>query len=222
MLEKVKQTADAVELGELLGHSPAELSGGQKQRVSMAGVMIDDVDILLFDEPLANLDPATGKRAITLIDEIQKKQNTTIIIIEHRLEDALYKDVDRIIVVGDGQIAADMTPDELLCGSTLTEQGIREPLYISALKLAGCTIRPDDCPGHVETMNLNPYRETVRRWYDAISAEASGADTEEILSLSHVDFSYRKDEPVLKDISFSVKKGEMLSIVAREKPPCPI
>jgi energy-coupling factor transport system ATP-binding protein len=215
MWEKVKKTAESVELEDLLEHAPSELSGGQKQRVSMAGVMIDDVDILLFDEPLANLDPATGKRAITLIDEIQKKQNATIVIIEHRLEDALYKDVDRIIVVGDGQIAADMTPDELLCGSTLTEQGIREPLYISALKLAGCTLRPEDCPRHVETMNLQPYRETVRRWYEAILAETSAGNTQEILSLSHVDFSYRKGEPVLKDISFSMKKGEMLSIVGK-------
>ena len=52
--------------------SPYKLSGGQKQRVTLAGVTVDDVKILLFDEPLASLDPATGESAIELIDKMQK------------------------------------------------------------------------------------------------------------------------------------------------------
>ncbi len=74
MHRRVDAIADMVDVKNLLHHAPGALSGGQKQRVSMAGVMIDDVDILLFDEPLANLDPATGKRAIALIDSIQKNR----------------------------------------------------------------------------------------------------------------------------------------------------
>ena len=158
--------AETVEVKELLSHAPSEMSGGQKQRVSMAGVMIDDVDILLFDEPLANLDPATGKKAIALIDRIQKEQKKTIVIIEHRLEDVLYKDVDRIVVVGDGTIVADMKPDDLLVGNILEEQGIREPLYVTALKHAGCTITAQDHPQHVETMNFEPYKTQVREWFE--------------------------------------------------------
>lgn len=215
MFRKVDKVADVVEVKELLGHAPSELSGGQKQRVSMAGVMIDDVDILLFDEPLANLDPATGKRAIALIDEIQKNENKTILIIEHRLEDALYKDVDRIVVVGDGQIVADMTPDELLCANVLKEQGIREPLYITALKHAGCTIRKEDHPQHVETMNLAPYRDAVRNWFEQEAPAAEPAQSEEVLTVSGLNFSYNSRTPVLRDINFSVKKGEMLSIVGK-------
>ena len=121
MFRKVDGVAETVEVKELLHHAPSEMSGGQKQRVSMAGVMIDDVDILLFDEPLANLDPATGKKAIALIDRIQKEQKKTIVIIEHRLEDVLYKDVDRIVVVGEGTIVADMKPDDLLAGNILKD-----------------------------------------------------------------------------------------------------
>ena len=89
MFRRVDKVANTVDVSSLLDQAPNALSGGQKQRVSMAGVIVDDVDILLFDEPLANLDPATGKRAIDLIDQIQKHKNATIIIIEHRLEDAL-------------------------------------------------------------------------------------------------------------------------------------
>ena len=122
MRGRVDKAADAVDVKDLLDHAPGALSGGQKQRVSMAGVLVCDVEILLFDEPLANLDPATGKRTIALIDELQKAKGATILIIEHRLEDALYRDVDRIIVVGEGKIVADTTPDELL-GSQCTGGG---------------------------------------------------------------------------------------------------
>ena len=111
MHQTVQQVADIVDMGQLLKSSPHELSGGQKQRVAFAGVMVNDVEVLLFDEPLANLDPATGKTAIDLIDRIQKEYQKTVVIIEHRLEDVLYRHVDRIIVFSEGRIVADMTPD---------------------------------------------------------------------------------------------------------------
>ena len=131
--EKVDRMIKLIKLEEHMNKKPSQLSGGQKQRVSMAGVMINHVDILLFDEPLANLDPATGKHAIELIDEIHRTDNTTIVIIEHRLEDALTCGADRIVVVGNGGIVADMSPDELLATNILEEQGIREPLYVTAI-----------------------------------------------------------------------------------------
>ena len=137
MKETVQKVADMVDMGKLLKSSPFELSGGQKQRVAFAGVMVDDVDVLLFDEPLANLDPATGKTAIDLIDRIQKQSQKTVVIIEHRLEDVLYRHVDRIVVVAEGRIVADMTPDELMATQQLSELGIREPLYVTAMKYAG-------------------------------------------------------------------------------------
>lgn len=176
MIERVNEVAEMVDVKKLLENAPRELSGGQKQRVSMGGVMVDDVEILLFDEPLANLDPATGKRAIDLIDKIQKKKKTTIVIIEHRLEDALYRDVDRIIVVGEGRIVADSAPDELLTTDILKEQGIREPLYVTAVKHAGCKILAKDRPQHIETMNLTDYKAQVKKWFNA----AEGKEKKEL------------------------------------------
>jgi len=177
MIERVNEVAEMVDVKKLLENAPRELSGGQKQRVSMGGVMVDDVEILLFDEPLANLDPATGKRAIDLIDKIQKKKKTTIVIIEHRLEDALYRDVDRIIVVGEGRIVADSAPDELLATDILKEQGIREPLYVTAVKHAGCKILAKDRPQHIETMNLTDYKAQVKKWFNAAEGKEKKEDT---------------------------------------------
>lgn len=215
MHRRVDAIADMVDVKNLLYHAPGALSGGQKQRVSMAGVMIDDVDILLFDEPLANLDPATGKRAIALIDSIQKEQNKTILIIEHRLEDALYKDVDRIVVVGDGRIVADMTPDQLLSCDILMKEGIREPLYVTALKHAGCTISEKDRPAHVETMDFSAYKGQVQEWFASAQTPEKGKNSQVALAVEHLDFSYDAKHPILQDIDFSVNKGEMISIVGK-------
>ena len=215
MFERVDRVAKTVDITDLLDHAPNALSGGQKQRVSMAGVILDDVDILLFDEPLANLDPATGKRAIDLIDRIHKKNNTTILIIEHRLEDALYRDVDRIVVVGDGRIVADVRPDELLTGSVLKEQGIREPLYITALKYAGCRIDKADLPQHIESMNLLPYKEKVRNWYDKVQLTKKTPNREPALEIRDLSFSYTPGQPVLSHIDFSIFRGEMVALVGK-------
>lgn len=215
MFDRVKKVAEVVDVRKLLGHAPTELSGGQKQRVSMAGVMVDDVDILLFDEPLANLDPATGKRAIDLIDQIRKNRNATVVIIEHRLEDVLYREVDRIIVIGEGRVVADGSPDELLCGDVLEREGIREPLYITALKHAGCTITPQTHPAHIDTINLDPYKEQVRAWFETVKLPDKKTPAETALEILDLDFAYISGKPVLRDIRMKVAKGEMLAIVGK-------
>lgn len=214
MKETVQRVADMVDMGKLLSSSPFELSGGQKQRVSFAGVMVDDVDILLFDEPLANLDPATGKTAIDLIDKIKKQLNKTVVIIEHRLEDVLYREVDRIIVVHDGRIHADMTPDELIASNILTEMGIREPLYATALKYAGVELTPEIRAGRLSTLTLSEEdKKCLADWYEAGSTPELGSDKEDILTAEHLSFQYTKKRRILKDINFHIKKGEMVSIV---------
>lgn len=215
MFRLVDEVAEVVDIKALLDHAPTELSGGQKQRVSMAGVLVDDVDILLFDEPLANLDPATGKRAIDLIDRICRERDKTVIIIEHRLEDALYRDVDRIVVIGDGRVAADMTPDELLASDILEKEGIREPLYVTALKHAGCQLKAQDRLQHVETMELAPYREQVRAWFEEVKLPETRVRKNAALEVLDLDFSYITGNPVLSNIDFRIEKGEMLAIVGK-------
>ena len=164
--ERVEKAARLVGIADHLSHAPGELSGGQKQRVSLAGILVDDVELLLFDEPLANLDPATGKQAIELIDEIQRETGAAVIIIEHRLEDVLHRHVDRVILMGGGRILADTTPDELLSGSLLEQNGIREPLYITALKYAGVAITADKHPDSLAEMALSDEdKARVRDWF---------------------------------------------------------
>ena len=216
MKEIVQHAAELVGIENHLGFAPHELSGGQKQRVSLAGVMVDDVKILLFDEPLANLDPATGKQAIELIDSIQQKTDTTVLIIEHRLEDVLWRNVDRIVLVNEGRILADLCPDELLSGSLLAENGIREPLYVTAMRYAGIAVTPEKHPAHIHSVVLDE-ADTARlhSWFQAEPLPAPKPAPEPLLEVKNLCFGYNRGQHTLQNVSFSIGKGEMVSIVGR-------
>ena len=210
----VADTAALVDVQDFLHHAPHEVSGGQKQRVSLAGVMVNRVEVLLFDEPLANLDPATGKTAIELIDEIQKKTGCAVIIIEHRLEDVLHRWVDRVVVMGDGRIRFDGSPNLLLCENILRRSGIREPLYITALKYAGVQLLPKMRPANIGTLELSgEQKQQVRDWFEAQSPAPEQPQSPVLLEVRNLSFAYDNGHQALRDISLTIRKGEMLSIV---------
>lgn len=213
MKESVQKVADMVDMGELLKSSPFELSGGQKQRVAFAGVLVDDVDILLFDEPLANLDPATGKTAIDLIDRVWKEYHKTVVIIEHRLEDVLYRDVDRIVLVNDGRIIADMTPDQMMAADILGKYGIREPLYVTALKYAGVKLEAAHHAGRLMTLDIPAVQDAVLKWSSEPEEKPDLEERPVILAAEHLHFQYTKKRKILQDINFEIPEGEMVSIV---------
>lgn len=213
MKERVLKAAKLVDISHHLGHAPNELSGGQKQRVALAGVMVDDVEVLLFDEPLANLDPATGKQAVELIDQIQKETGAAVIIIEHRLEDVLHRHVDRVVLMGEGRIIADMSPDELLSSSLLRDSGIREPLYITALKYAGVEIRADMAPASLETIKLGEKdKEKLRSWFSSRPETPAEGERPPLLEARDISFAYDNGHQALKDVSLTVYQGELMAI----------
>lgn len=212
--DRVAKTAALVGLEGRLSHAPGELSGGQKQRVSLAGILVDDVDVLLFDEPLANLDPATGKAAIELIDEIGRQTGAAVIIIEHRLEDVLHRHIDRVVLMGEGRILADVSPDELLASTLLSENGIREPLYITALKYAGVAITADmrpDSIGHIALSEQD--KAAVRDWFCRVPPAPEREETPLQLEAKNIRFSYRNGHEALHDLSLAVREGEISAIV---------
>ena len=214
MLPKVEWAASVVGMSDFLMHVPYELSGGQKQKVALAGVLHGDVDLLIFDEPLAALDPRMGMTAVELIDRIHKEQNKTVVIVEHRLEDVLHRSVDRIVLMNEGRIVYDGVPDELLASDLLTRYGIREPLYIKAMKYAGCKLTPDQNLSDIQGMDLSPFEDKLKQQQLVKLEKYVPRVGEEILKVQNVTFAYGKD-PVLKNISFSVRKGEKVAFVGK-------
>ena len=216
MKKQILEAAKKVSIEKRMNNAPYDLSGGQKQRVSMAGVIVDDVKILLFDEPLANLDPATGKTAIELIDLIKKQTDTTVIIIEHRVEDVLWEKVDRIILMDDGMIKADLKPEEMLKSDLFKRYGLREPLYLTQLKYAGVDIDKLEGIDNIKELVLKEEdKKLIREWYARQNKPNKVNKNDCILEAENIDFAYDNSEQILFDISFKIKRGEMLAVVGK-------
>lgn len=210
MKDKVALWAERLNLSSLLGHRPQDLSGGQKQRVSLAGVLIDESPILLFDEPLANLDPKSGQETIALIDKIHKEVGATTIIIEHRLEDVLYRPVDRVLLVNDGKLLFNGSPDELLSTTLLLDNGIREPLYVTVLRQLGFNTKSAEQLSQLETLDLSGLSLP-----DRTRKVPSESQTIPILEVGKLKVGYGDNLPIIENMSFSLKKGERLAIVGK-------
>ena len=210
MKDKVALWAERLDLTSLLNHRPQDLSGGQKQRVSLAGVLIDESPILLFDEPLANLDPKSGQETIDLIDKIHKEVGATTIIIEHRLEDVLYRPVDRILLVNDGTLLFNGSPDELLSSTLLLENGIREPLYVTVLRQLRFDTRDAENLSQLDALDLS---DLVLP--DRVLKDKRDSSSDSILKVEGLSVSYGDNPAIIEDMSFSLKKGERLAIVGK-------
>ena len=213
MKVKVIDALELVNMVDFINHSPYELSGGQKQRVSLAGVLGSDAEVLLFDEPLANLDPASGKEIMQLINDIHEKTNKTIIIVEHRIEDVLEQPFDKVIVVNKGEVQGFGTPDEILKSDLLKNNGLREPLYLEAMKLAGCDISQSENLKDLSNIDERN-KEVLKNWFNN---EASNKDSiikeEKILEVKNLAFSYDGIKNTINDVSFHLNKGEILAVL---------
>ncbi|MCG9629676.1 ABC transporter ATP-binding protein [Vibrio sp. Isolate30] len=215
MYPLVKSTAKMVDLADMLDRSPHDLSGGQKQRVSLAGILVDEVDTLLFDEPLASLDPKTGKATIEIIDQLHRETNKTVIIIEHRLEDVLHRHVDRVILMNQGEIISDSTPDELLASGLLEKHGIREPLYLSALKAAQVPLSAKDTLSDLKSLNYKAFRPTVQGWFNQRPPAQAEKQYTPLLEVHGLTYSYDGEKNALEDVSFKIGQGEFVSILGK-------
>ena len=213
MKVKVIDALELVNMVDFINHSPYELSGGQKQRVSLAGVLGSDAEVLLFDEPLANLDPASGKEIMQLINDIHEKTNKTIIIVEHRIEDVLEQPFDKVIVINKGEVQGFATPDEILKSDLLKNNGLREPLYLEAMKLAGCDISQSENLKDLSNID-EKNKEVLKNWFNN---ETSNKDSiikeEKILEVKNLAFSHDGIKNTINDVSFHLNKGEILAVL---------
>lgn len=233
MKAAVSSALDLVGMRAYEAQGPHELSGGQKQHVSLAGVLSTQADILLFDEPLANLDPASGAKAMRLIDEIHRSQGKTVILIEHRVEDVLLEHIDRVVVMNEGEIAAIGTPDELLAAGILPRYGLRQPLYLEALSHAGLPLSAFAGLTGPETLHLREpaseaadeespacaglsepeLRERLEAWAASVPPAARGGLGEPLLELRGVSFAYEPGRNAVADVSLTVRSGETVALL---------
>ncbi|MGP5693913.1 ABC transporter ATP-binding protein [Brachybacterium alimentarium] len=222
----ITRAAELAGISDRLDDSPQNLSGGQKQRVAVAGVLVDDVEVLLLDEPLANLDPASGRAAIELLDDLHRDQRKTILLVEHRLEDVLHRDIDRLVLMADGRIVADAAPDVVLASGLLEQHGIRPPLHIAALRYAGAPATAEQRPSRSTDIALTAQQITaVRDWVatagSSLAAEPEAAEPSPALAPAldlqdvrcEVRVSPERTSVLLDGITAQVHRGEMLGVL---------
>lgn len=217
MHKKVKHWANELGLAPLLKQAPQTLSGGQKQLVALAGVLVDESPILLFDEPLANLDPAAGLKTIHLIDQIQKEINATVIIIEHRVEEVLAEKVDRIVLINDGQIIANETPNQLLHENKLEKVGVRSPLYVKALEKAHVNLKQINDLTSVSALPADAkIKDQLQSWSSKQKKETVKSKKTPLLTLQNVGHRYNAYQlNPLHNVSLTINQGDFVSIVGQ-------
>lgn len=209
----VHKWAKELNISKLLERKPKDLSGGQKQAVSIAGVLVSDVPILLLDEPLANLDPKSGRATMKLVRDLAERLGYTVVVIEHRLEEALLLNPDRIIAVSDGRIVFDGCVEDILKSDKLDQIGIRKPLYIDALSYAGLDLKKYAQISKVDDLDLSKDDlEILTTWASKVKKEKIVKSREKIIEIKNLDFSY-SNENILENINLSINKGEIVSIV---------
>ena len=223
MPARITRAAESAGIPDRLGDAPQDLSGGQKQRVAIAGVLVDDVEVLLLDEPLANLDPAAGRAAVELIDDLHRDGGRTVVLVEHRLEDVLHRDVDRIVVMDQGRIIADAAPEEILASGLLEQHGIRPPLHVAALRYAGTPVTAAQHPQRSEDIDLTEEQiGAVREWVAACAEDQGPAAPPTDAAPAALDLhQVRCELPLgpertrvaLEDVTASVSRGEMLGVL---------
>lgn len=109
--QRVEESLKAVGMLEYRSHSPNKLSGGQKQRVAIAGIMAMKPSCIVLDEPTAMLDPVGRSEVIKTVKELNKKENVTIVLITHYMEEVI--EADKVIVMDQGKVVMQGTPREI-------------------------------------------------------------------------------------------------------------
>ncbi|MBW9399922.1 thiamine ABC transporter ATP-binding protein ThiQ [Leclercia sp. EC_58] len=114
--QKLSDIALQMGIGDLLERLPGELSGGQRQRVALARCLVREQPVLLLDEPFSALDPALRQEMLLLVKEVCERQNLTMLMVSHSVEDAL-RIAPRSVVIADGRIAWDGDTEQLASGN---------------------------------------------------------------------------------------------------------
>ena len=191
-----------------------ELSGGQKQLLNLASVMTMQPDVLILDEPTSQLDPIAAGEFLKTLEKINRELGTTIILTEHRLEDA-FPMADRVIVMDDGKIIADEVPEKV--GKILKEKNHDMYKALSTpMRVHGEVENNLSCPLTVRDGRvwLEEYAKANVLNTEVIPKDKVQRDVDTVIEIKDAWFRYEKDLPdVVKGFNLSVNKGELFCLV---------
>lgn len=209
---RVAETASFFGIDDWFYRDVSTLSGGEKQLLNLASVMAMGPDILVLDEPTAQLDPIAASEFLSLLGKINRELGVTVILSEHRLEEA-FPFATRAVVMADGAVVCDGTPKEV--GLLLKQE--RSPMFLgmpTAMRVWASVETALPCPVSVREGSsfLSAYHETKPLL--PLAEEKSKEKGKAVLCCEHLWFRYDKNTPdVIKDFSFSLHEGEIYAML---------
>jgi energy-coupling factor transporter ATP-binding protein EcfA2 len=197
ILQSVEEALKHLGIGHLHDRETFLLSGGEKQKVALAGVLAMKPGILLLDEPLASLDPASSLDALALIRRLAD-EGMTVLLVEHRVEDVLRINPDQVLFMKDGEIHYQGPPGELDENVDYHEVKLPAPLIIERAAR--------------EPAKSYPFQSLVSQ---GKAAEQPGisATHEPLVEFKNVSFHYDENNPVLEDINLKINKGDIIAVL---------
>ena len=196
-----------------------DLSGGQKQLLNLASIMTMQPDVLVLDEPTAQLDPLAATEFLDTIKKINLDIGTTIIISEHRLGE-LFPMSDRVLVMDEGQVIIDAPPAQ--ASRMILESGHIMSKALPSYMNVFAAIEGESAKTKTYPLSIKKSREWLSqktenkhiKYPKIISEKSAGDKSEVIMQLTDVWFKYdRNEKDIIKDLSIQIKKGEFHSIV---------
>ncbi len=210
---RVAEMASFFGIQEWYYKNVTELSGGQKQLLNLASIMVMQPELLILDEPTSQLDPIAAGEFLATVGKINRELGTTILLTEHRLEEA-FPLASRVVVMDEGAIIAEGTPQEV--GLSLKDRGhamflaMPTPMRVWAAveNSAACPITVSEGRSWLQDyVNQNPLSELSPEHTFTPSADP-------VISTDAIWFKYEKDLPdVVKGLSLTVFKGEFLALL---------
>jgi energy-coupling factor transport system ATP-binding protein len=202
---RIHESADRVNISDLLPRNPHDLSGGEQQLVSIAAVLAHEPGLIVLDEPYANLDPFHVTRVREILRAVHRS-GIGVVICEHRLPYTL-PDVHRIVVLEKGRIVSDLPPHDLVA-LDMEHYGLELPLAARVGKKLG--LKP--VPLNIDEIALQPMEITVLSDLKPRTPAPMSHGAPSVLAVENISFSI-DGKPILRDISFTLTKGECLAVV---------
>lgn len=209
MRKRVKEALSIVGLEGFEKRHPATLSGGQRQRLAIASVLALFPKLLLLDEPTTDLDPEGRRKLFSILFDLKKK-GVSIMIFEHELDS--FDEIDTLFIMDGGRIVAKDTPKSIMMQPNLLSScGIRPPQLSFIAEAIGEPLSLDVNEAF-QILHKKGYRIDEEK-YKKIIEEEKVSHGPELIKMNGVYFAYEGREYVLKNIEFSLRKGEFVAII---------
>jgi energy-coupling factor transporter ATP-binding protein EcfA2 len=195
IIERVDTALEYLNIPELRNRETFSLSGGEKQKIALAGILAMHPRILLLDEPLASLDPASAREALALVRRLVD-EGLTVLLVEHRVEDVLNINPDRVMFMVEGELRYQGLVEGLNKVVDYTE--IKMPAQVIISRAAE---------------NPPPAEIIFSPSHSAAGSQSEAADTPALVRFENVGFEYQSGIPVLEDINLDINRGDVVAVL---------